>query len=58
MPQELELIEENSESCPVETMAPGVGGVPLWVLAIVGLVMIVGFVYMGGEKKPGAGEGK
>lgn len=56
MPQEFELIEENSESCPVETTTPGVGGVPLVVLAIVGLVMVVGFVYMGGEeKKPSAG---
>lgn len=44
-----ELIEENSESCPVGATTGG--GVPIWILAIVGAVMVVGIVYMGNDKK-------
>jgi len=53
--QELELIEENSDSCPVDTTTPTTGGgIPMVLLLAVGMVMVVGIVYMGGEeKKPG-----
>ena len=51
MPQELELVEENSESCPSGLTTPGI---PLWMMMAVGAVLVVGIVSMGGdEKKPG-----
>jgi len=43
-----ELIEENSESCPIGTTG---GGVPIWLLAILGVTMIVGIVVVSGEEK-------
>jgi hypothetical protein len=54
MSSQIELVEQDSESCPVE--ATGSGGIPLILLLAVGAVMVVGIVYMGGEKatvKPG-----
>lgn len=48
MEQELELIEENSESCPAGATTPGV---PLWMLMAVGVVMVVGIVSMGSDEK-------
>jgi len=54
MEQELELIEENSPSCPIDTTTTG-GGIPIVLMLAVGMIMVVGIVYMsGGEKKPGA----
>ena len=53
MPQELELVEENSESCPVGTTTPGFGGIPIWMIMAVGVMMVVGIVYMGGDEKTG-----
>jgi hypothetical protein len=54
MPQELELIEENSESCPVGTTTPGgFGGIPIWMIMAVGVMMVVGIVYMSGDEKSG-----
>jgi hypothetical protein len=52
VPQELKLIEENSESCPVGNTG-GVGGIPIWMLMAVGVMMVVGIVYMSGDEKIG-----
>jgi len=49
MEQELELIEENSESCPVDTTTPS-GGIPMVMVMAVGVLMVVGIMYMGGEE--------
>lgn len=50
---EMELIEENSSSCPTGTTALGI---PIWMLAILGVTMMVGIVMVTGEeKKPGIG---
>jgi hypothetical protein len=46
-----ELVEENSDSCPIGTSTPTGLGVPMWLLAIIGVTMMVGIVYMGGDKK-------
>jgi hypothetical protein len=51
MAEMYELVEENSESCPVGATTGG--GFPMWLLAIVGVTMIVGIVYMGGDDKKG-----
>lgn len=48
MAQQLELVEENSESCPAGATTPGV---PLWMMMAVGAVMVVGIVSMGDDKK-------
>lgn len=49
----LELIEENSRSCPVSGSSTGVG-IPILLLGAVGVIAVVGMVYAsGGEKKPG-----
>jgi len=53
MAQELELVEENSSSCPSGMTSTGI---PMWVLAIIGVTMMVGIVMVTGEeKKPGIG---
>lgn len=50
---ELELLEENSESCPSGATTPGI---PLWMMMAVGAVMVVGIVSMGDDKPaPGLG---
>jgi len=50
MAQTYELVEENSDSCPVGTTGLGA---PMWLLAIIGVTMMVGLVYMGDDKKKG-----
>jgi len=53
MTQSLELLEENSESCPAGATTPGI---PMWMMLAVGAVMVVGIVSMGSDKKaPGLG---
>jgi hypothetical protein len=53
MAQELELVEENSTSCPSGMTSTGI---PMWMLAIIGVTMMVGIVMVTGEeKKPGIG---
>lgn len=54
MVQNLELIEENSPSCPVDTTPSG-GGVPMVLMLAVGVVMVVGIAYMVTDKKPAPG---
>jgi hypothetical protein len=46
----LELIEENSDTCPVESR--GVGGVPLLMLGAVGVIAVVGMIYAGSKNEP------
>ena len=54
---ELVLVEENSESCQttvdVETSTGGKTSIPMWVLALIGVTMIVGLVYFDKGKKSG-----
>lgn len=54
MVQELELIEENSSSCPVDTTASG-GGIPMVLMMAVGIITVAGIAYMVSNEKPDAG---
>jgi hypothetical protein len=55
MVQELELIEENSSSCPVDTTTSTGGGVPLVLMMAVGIITVAGIAYMVSNEKPDAG---
>ena len=54
MVQELELIEENSSSCPVDTTTSG-SGIPMVLMMAVGIITVAGIAYMVSNEKPDAG---
>ena len=52
----LELIEENSSSCPTTSAgsSSSIGGVPLLLLGAVGVIAVAGVImYSGGDKPAG-----
>jgi hypothetical protein len=57
----LELIEENSSTCPVDTATnvdttsgtPTTGGIPFPLMLAVGMLSVVGIIYYSGNKQEG-----